>query len=150
MKPEEKIRLMVPDVGDGELKLVSEVLSSGYLVDGPMTRELERLVAGHVGVSHAIAVNSGTTALEMCLRALGIKPGDEVIVPDFTHPASGLSVMALGARPVIIDVDLKTHNTDVSFIAEALSESTRAVMPVSWVDNPCPSRRLPPFVMSGA
>ena len=130
------IKLMVPDVGEAELELVREVLESGYLVDGPMTRELERVIAEYVGVPHAVAVSSGTTALEMSLRALGVGPGDEVILPDFTHPATGLSVMALGALPVIVDVDLDTFNTNRALIEAAVTGRTRAAMPVSWGGQP--------------
>ncbi len=131
-----RIFLIRPNVGEDELALLREVIESKYLVEGPMTREFERLVAEYVGSKYAIACTSATTGLEMCLRAIGVGPGDEVIIPDFTHPATGLCVMAVGATPVIVDVDLKTYNTNASYISAAISERTKAAMPVSWGGQP--------------
>ncbi len=136
MAKEKRIFLMRPNVGQNELELLREVIESKYLVEGPMTQEFEQLVAEYVGAKYAIACTSATTGLEMCLRAIGIGPGDEVIIPDFTHPATGLCVMAVGASPVIVDVDLKTYNTNASYISAAISERTKAAMPVSWGGQP--------------
>ena len=82
------IKLMTPEVGVEELNLIQQVLESGYLTTGPMTQRFEQLVSEYVDVKHAVAVSSGTTALYLALICLGIGPEDEVLVPDFTFPAS--------------------------------------------------------------
>lgn len=130
------IKLMRPHYSGEELDLVREVLESEHLVDGPMTREFERLITEYVGTKHAIACTSATTGLEMALRALGVGPGDEVIIPDFTHPATGLVILAVGATPVIVDVDLKTFNTTTEIVQEAVTKRTKAILPVSWGGHP--------------
>lgn len=127
---------MKPNVGDLELKLVKEVIKSGNLVEGKMVREFEDTVKSFIGVEYAIACTSATTGLELTLRALKIGVGDEVIVPDFTHPASALVVQTVGASPIIIDVDIESYNTTASMIEEAITENTKAIMPVSIFGNP--------------
>lgn len=136
MADQKQIFLMRPFVGEDEIQLVREVIESKYLVDGPMTREFERLILNYVGAKYAVACTSATTGLEMCLRALNIGQGDEVIIPDFTHPATGLCVLAVGAEPVIVDVDLNTRNTNASYISEAVTDRTKATIPVSWGGHP--------------
>jgi perosamine synthetase len=106
------IRLTIPEIGDEEVEAVAAVLRSGYLVQGRHVQEFERLVSEYVGTKHAVAVSSGTCALHLALIALGIGPGDEVIVPDFTFPATANVVELVGATPILIDVDLATFNMD--------------------------------------
>lgn len=127
---------MCPNITSRELELVESVLDSEHLVDGPMTRRFEDLISSYIGVKHAIACTSATTGLEMCLRAIGVGEGDEVIIPDFTHPATGLAVMAVGAIPVIVDVDKQIYNTNISYISDAITDRTKAVIPVSWGGQP--------------
>lgn len=136
MAEQKQIFLMRPYVGEEELQLVREVLESKYLVDGPMTREFERLICEHTGAKYAVACTSATTGLEMSLRALDVGPGDEVIVPDFTHPATGLCVMSVGATPVMVDVDLVTRNITASHMEAAVTDRTKAAIPVSWGGHP--------------
>lgn len=131
-----QIYLMRPHIGEDEIKLVQEVIASKYLVEGPMTRELERLISDYVNATYAVTCTSATTGLEMCLRAIGVGPGDEVIVPGFTHPATALCVLVVGAQPVIVGVDLDTRNTTAAYIAPAVTESTKAAIPVSWGGHP--------------
>jgi len=131
-----KISLQRPDVGKGELALVKEVLESGNLVEGKMVRELEEKIAEFVGVSYAIACTSATTGLELSLRAIDIKTNDEVIVPDFTHPATALVVKTLLAYPILIDVDLESYNVTVETIEKAITPKTKAIIPVSQFGNP--------------
>ena len=136
MREPKKIQLMKPNVGADELELVKQVIESGYLVEGPMVREFEKTVADYIGTKHAIACTSATTGLELALRALGVGKGDEVIVPDFTHPATALVVQTLGAEPVLVDVNLDTYNTDAEKIEEAITEKTKVAMPVSIFGHP--------------
>lgn len=135
-KNKKKIFLARPNVGEQELELVRQVLDSKHLVEGPMTREFERTVADYVGVRHGIACTSATTGLELALRVLGIRQGDEVIVPDFTHPATALVVLTVGAEPVLVDVNLDTCNVDAEKIEGAITSRTKAAIPVSLFGRP--------------
>lgn len=130
------IRLMKPNVGSTEMELVKQVIDSGYLVEGDAVREFEKTVCTHVNAKHGIACTSATTGLELALRVLGVGPGDEVIIPDFTHPATALVVMTLSATPVFIDVNIETRNTDAEKIEEAITKKTKAVIPVSIFGHP--------------
>jgi perosamine synthetase len=130
------IRLARPDVGDAELAAIAEVLASGQLTMGPKVREFEALLAGACGVEHAVAVSSGTAALHVALLALGVGPGDEVVVPAYTFPATGNVVALCGARPVLGDVDPDTFNLDLSQLEAALSPRTKAVLAVHLFGRP--------------
>jgi len=133
---EKRIKLIEPVVGEEELQMIRKVLESGWLTEGTMTKEFEDKVSKFVGVKYAVAATSCTTAFELALRALGIGPGDEVIVPDFTHPATGNIVKWIGAEPVLVDVDLFSYNVDPAEMKKAVTEKTRCIMPVSWGGNP--------------
>jgi dTDP-4-amino-4,6-dideoxygalactose transaminase len=127
---ESPIRLALPYTDEDELGEVAAVLSSGYLTQGPKVRELEQAVARLVGAEHAFATTSATTALHLSLAALGISRGDEVIVPDFTFPATANVVVQLGARPVLVDVDPRTYAMEPEQLERHISPRTRAIMPV--------------------
>jgi dTDP-4-amino-4,6-dideoxygalactose transaminase len=137
-----RIPLIQPVVGVEEERLIAEVLSSGWLSEGPMTKKFEELVRTFVDAEHAVAATSCTTAMEMGLRAMGIGHGDRVIVPDFTHPATADAVIAVGARPVLVDVDLYTYNIDHDEAHKAAEKGTRAAIPVSWAGHPLDKREL--------
>ena len=107
------IRLARPDVGDAELAALAEVVGTGQLTMGPKVEEFEAAIANAVGTAHAAAVSSGTAALHLALLALEIGPGDEVIVPAYTFPATANAVELCGARAVLVDVDPDTFNLDV-------------------------------------
>lgn len=128
------IRLITPVVGKEEERLVAEVLNSGWLSEGPMTRKFEGLVASFVGAKHAVAASSCTTAMEIALRTMGVGEGDRVLVPDFTHPATADAVIAVGAKPVLVDVDISTYNMDLEEARKA--KQVKAVIPVSWGGYP--------------
>ncbi len=130
------IPLIKPYLPPGTEEKVREVLDSGYLTEGPVTREFEQAVADYVGVLHAIAVTSCTTGLELALRALGIGRGDEVIAPAYTHPGTVAVVNIVGARIVLVDIDPDTMLIDYDAVEEALSERTKAILPVSQFGNP--------------
>jgi len=123
------IRLTRPDLG-GSAEAIGEVLREGFLVQGANVRRFESEVAGYVGRKHAVAVNSGTSAIQCALLAAGVAPGDEVIVPDFTFPATANAVVACGATPVLADIDLATFNVGPDEVGARLTGKTRAVMPV--------------------
>lgn len=136
------IRLIEPVVGVEEEKLISEVLRSGWLTEGPMARKFEEIFKAFIGAKHAITASSCTTAMEIALRTMGIGHEDEVIIPDFTHPATADAVIALGAKPVLVDVDLSSYNMDLTEAEKAVTRDTRVVLPVSWGGFPLDSKRL--------
>jgi perosamine synthetase len=130
------LRLADHRFGQDVLAGVEEVLASGQLTLGPRVAEFEQAVAAHVGVAHAVAVSSGTAALHLALVGLGIAPGDEVVLPDFTHPATGNVVLHRGARPVLVDVDPGTYNLDVGALDRAVTSRTRLVIAVDLFGLP--------------
>jgi len=125
-----------PQMGDEEKELVWSVLSSGSLAQGARVRELEERFAAFVGVPHAVATSSGTTALHLALLGYGVGPGDEVITVPFTFIASATTVLYTGARPVFVDVDEGTFNIDPRQIEAAITARTRAILPVSLYGQP--------------
>lgn len=140
-----RIPLIRPFLPEGTTQRVSDVLNSGQLVEGAVTAELEKRCARYLGAAHCVAVDSCTTGLEIALRCLKIGPGDEVIIPDYTFPATGLAVLAVGARPVIVDVDRNSMNIDMSRLETAITPATKAVMPVSTFGNPLDHDALQSF-----
>ncbi len=131
------IPLSRPWIGPEEKAAVIEVLESGMLVQGPRVRALEDAFARLIGVRHAIATSSGTTALHLAMLAHGIGPGDEVITSPFTFIASVNSILYTGATPVFADIDEATFNIDPAKLEAAVTARTRAVMPVHLYGQPC-------------
>lgn len=134
----EKIRLSRPYLGDKKslMNLLEDVIESGFLVQGKYVGQFEQLVADYLGIKHAVAVSSCTAALHLSLIALGIGPGDEVIVPAYTFPATANVVELVGAKPVLVDVDLKTYNLLVDQIEKSITTNTKAIIPVHLFGNP--------------
>jgi dTDP-4-amino-4,6-dideoxygalactose transaminase len=135
-KPDTRIRLALPDIGEEELAAVQEVLESGQLTMGPKVVELEELLTAACGVEHAVAVSSGTAALHLAVLALGLEEGDEVLVPAYTFPATANVVALAGARPVLVDVDPSTLNLDPAKVYDAVTSRTRAVLAVHLFGRP--------------
>ena len=119
-----------PRIGDQEEQLVRKVLGSGFLNDGEVTTRFERRIADLLGCRHAVAVTSGTAAIFLALKGLGIGPGDEVIIPDLTFIATANAVSLTGARPVLADVDPKSLCLDPKAFEAAVTKKTKAVVPV--------------------
>jgi perosamine synthetase len=135
------IRLASPDVGAAEAEAVAEVLESGQLTMGPKVAELEEGLAHACGTKHALAVSSGTAALHLAVLALGVGPGDEVIVPAYTFPATANVVALVGAKPVLVDVDPETMNLDPGRVE--VTARTKAIIAVDLFGRPAPLERLP-------
>jgi perosamine synthetase len=127
---EPPIPLAQPLLGDAEERLVTAVLRSGHLSLGPRVVEFERRFAAFVGSSHACAVSSGTAGLHLALRAVGVSDGDEVITSPFSFVASANAALYERARPVFADIDPVTLNLDPEAAAAAVTERTRAILPV--------------------
>lgn len=137
-----EIPLIKPLITDKVKQRVLDVLDSGYLTEGPVTRQFEEAIADYCGVSHCLAVTSCTTGLELALRALDIGPGDEVIVPDYTYPATASVVNIVGATAVIVDIDPATMLINYGALESAITEKTKAAIPVSLFGNPLDWDRL--------
>jgi perosamine synthetase len=128
------IRLARPDIGEEELAEVAAVLESGMLTMGEKVAELEAEIARACEVEHAVAVSSGTAAIHVAVLALAIGPGDEVIVPAYTFPATANVVALAGGKPVLADVDPETFNVDPAKIE--VTSRTRAILPVHLFGRP--------------
>lgn len=126
-----------PYITEEEISGVVDSLRSGWLTMGPKTLEFEKEFASFVGSLHAIAVSSCTAALHLALKAVGVGPGDEVIVPGMTFTSTAEAVCYLGATPVVVDIDPDTLNMDVAAFERAVTVKTRAVMPVHYGGQPC-------------
>jgi dTDP-4-amino-4,6-dideoxygalactose transaminase len=124
------IPIAKPYFDEKEIKATAEVLSSGWIVQGPKVKEFERLVQTFQGCRHAVATTSATASLHLALIALGIGEGDEVIVPAFTHPSTANMVRHVGAFPVFVDIKLPDFNIDPSKIEGNITKKTRAIIPV--------------------
>jgi perosamine synthetase len=126
-----------PDIRDEDIEAVVRVLRSGRLSLGPSTARFEAAFADYVGVPHAVAVSSGTAALHLCVRAAGIAAGDEVITTPFSYIASANCALFEGATPVFVDIDEEAMTIDPKLAEAAVTERTRALLPVHVFGQPC-------------
>lgn len=126
-----------PRLGKEEQEAVAEVLASGKLVQGEKVAAFEQQFAGFIGVPHAVAVSSGTAALQLGLQALGLGPGDEVITAPFTFIATANAILSVGATPVFADVEPETGNVDPAEVRKKITPKTKAVLSVHLYGLPC-------------
>ena len=124
-------------IGEEEIAEVVETLRSGWLTTGPKVERFQREFAAAVSARHAVALNSATAALHLALEAVGVKPGDEVVIPAYTFTATGEVVTYLGARPVLADCRADTLNLDASTIEARLTSRTKAIVPVHIAGQTC-------------
>ena len=124
-------------MGEEEVQAVGDVIRSGWLTMGAKTFQFEREFAQYIGTSHAIAVSSCTAALHLCLDAIGLRPGDEVLIPTNTFTATAEVVTYLGGRPVLVDIDGRTLNMSVRDAERKITSRTRALIPVHFSGLPC-------------
>jgi dTDP-4-amino-4,6-dideoxygalactose transaminase len=139
--PGEIVRLARPDTGAVEAEAVAAVLETGMLTQGPVVADFERELAAACETAYAIAVSSGTAALHVAVLALGLDPGDEVIVPAYTFPATANVVALSGLKPVLVDVDPVTMNIDPDRVQ--VGPSTKAILAVHLFGRPCRMEELP-------
>src|SRR5262249_44359464 len=121
---------------DELMAAAGRVLASSRFILGPEVAALENELARLCGVSHGIGVASGTDALVIALKAVGVGPGDEVITSAFSFVASATSALMIGARPVFVDIDPGTYNLDPALVEKAVTSRTRAIMPVHLYGQP--------------
>ena len=124
------------EIGDTDIKAVVEALVSGWLTTGPRVSEFEKAFAAHCGAGEGVAVNSGTAALHCAMRAIGVGPGDEVIVPAITFAASANAAVYEGATPVFADVEADTLLIDPVSVATKITTNTKAIVAVDYAGQP--------------
>lgn len=134
------LKINEPIIGDEEIEAVTTVLKSGNLTErsgfGPYVLEFERKFAKFVDAKYAIAMNSGTSSIHAALLAAGVGPGDDVLVPSFTFSSTATSVLLTGARPIFADIDPRTYCINIDTINDAITERTRAIIPVHLYGMP--------------
>ena len=126
-----------PDITDVEIENVREVLESGWITTGPKTKEFERKIADYCNTNRAICFNSATAGMEMTLRLLGIKEGDEVITSAYTYTASASVIHHVGAKIVLVDTAVDSYEMDYEKLEEAITEKTKAIIPVDLAGVMC-------------
>lgn len=131
------INIAAPVIDSEERRAVNEVIESGMLAQGPKVAELEESWAKYCGTKYALAVNSGTAAIHAALYAAGVREGDEVITTPYSFIATINPVLMLGAKPVLVDIDNDTFNIDITKIEQAITENTKAIVPVDLYGQPC-------------
>ncbi len=128
------IPINLPQIGEEEIQAVVKVMRSGYLTSGlgagPMVTQFENGFAKFAGAKHAIAVNTGTAALHAAIAAVGVKTGDEVILPSFTFVATAEAIVLAGGTPVFADIDAETYNLSPDAAAKTITKKTKAIVPV--------------------
>src|ERR1700732_1414599 len=125
--PPHRIPLSAPDIQADDVELVARVLRSNRLSIGPFIKELERDFADYIGTKHAVAVTNGTSGLHLCMRAVGIAEGDEVITTPFSFVASANCILYERATPVFVDIDETSLNIDPGLVGAAVTGRTRAI-----------------------
>ena len=137
-----KIPFSSPDITENEINIVVETLRSGWITTGPKTKELEQKIATYVGTEKSICLNSQTACAEMALRLLGIGEGDEVITSAYTYTASASVVCHVGAKLILIDTQENSLEMDYTALEEAITEKTKAIIPVDLAGIPCDYERI--------
>ncbi len=138
-----KIPFFRPAIGEEEIESVVGTLRSGWLTTGPKVRAFEEQFAAHVGAEHAVAVSSCTAALHLALEAVGVRPGDRVVVPTLTFASTAEVVIHLGATPVLADVRGDTYGMDMDGLEDLIERHRpKAIVPVHYAGQPCDMDRL--------
>src|SRR5258708_23623036 len=132
-----KVYLAKPSFNQAEEKASIETIRSGWVAQGPKVLELEEKIKEYTSSKYAVATSSATTALFLSLYILGIKEGDEVIIPSFSFIATANVVVQVGAKPIFVDIDPRTFNINTQKITDKINKNTKAIMGVDQVGLPC-------------
>jgi len=132
----------LPDIGQDEINAVVDVLSSGWITSGPKLQAFEKAFAEYVGSPYALALTSCTAGLHLAMETLDLEPGDEVITTSLTWTATVNMIHLRNGRPVFVDVERNTFNLNVSCVEDAITEHTKAVIPVHFAGQSCDLERL--------
>jgi perosamine synthetase len=132
-----QVPMSKPDIRAEDIELVIQVLRSNRLSMGPFIERFEAAFAAYIGVGHAVAVSSGTAGLHLCMRAADIGPGDEVITTPFSFVASANCILYERATPIFVDIDERSMNIDPVLVEAAVTDRTRAILPVHIFGQPC-------------
>ena len=130
MEKIQNIPFSPPDISDREIENVVEVLKSGWITTGPKTKEFEKRISEYCNTDRTVCLNSSTAAMEMTLRMLGIGEGDEVITSSYTYTASCSVICHVGAKPILVDISKNNLEMDYDKLEEAITENTKAIIPV--------------------
>ncbi|MFC1903333.1 DegT/DnrJ/EryC1/StrS family aminotransferase [Chloroflexota bacterium] len=153
-----KVPWGMPYIGKEELDEIVDSVKSGWVTMGPKAAQFEKNISEYIGVKHAIAVNSGTAALDIALKVMEIGPGDEVIIPAMTYIATANAVLFQGAKPVLADIEPRTYNLDPGDIGRRVTKKTKCIMPIDYggqcadydaLEQICQDYRIP-LVVDGA
>jgi dTDP-4-amino-4,6-dideoxygalactose transaminase len=136
------VPFVLPEITNEDKKAIMSTLNQNLLTDGPKLRIFEKEFAKFTGAKYAIGVSNATAALHLSLKAIGIKKGDEVIVPDLTFVASANAILVSGATPVIVDISKEDYNISISSIENSINKKTKAIMPVHFAGKPCKMNKI--------
>ena len=131
-----------PWITPNDKKYVMKSLDNRWLTNGPFLKKFEKKISTFLGTKFAIGTSSATTSLHLSLRALGIKPGDEIIVPTNTFAATENAVLYCGATPILADVDIDTFNISISDIKKKITTKTKAIIPVHYGGQSCDMKEI--------
>lgn len=137
-----KVRFSVPDIGEEEIAAVADTLRSGWITTGPKTKALEKALADYCQADRAVCLNSQTACAEMTLRLLGIGPGDEVITSAYTYTATASVIHHVGAKLVLVDIQKDHFEMDYQALAAAITEKTKAILPIDLAGIPVDYDRI--------
>lgn len=136
------VQFSPPDISELEIERVAEVLRSGWITTGSKVKEFERKIAAFCGVNRAVCLNSQTACAELALRLLDVGPGDEVITSAYTYTASASVICHVGARPVLVDIQAERPEMDYEKLENAITDRTKAIIPVDIAGIPCDYERI--------
>ncbi len=138
---DKKIPWSLPNINKNDIDSLNEVLNSGWFSMGPRVAKFEGKTSSYLGIDYSVAVNNGTAALDVALKCLDVREGDEVIIPALTYIATGNSVLYNNAKPVFVDID-DTLNIDTSLIEEEITDNTKAIINIDLGGNPSDYKEL--------
>ena len=141
-EPLKQIPFSPPDITEEEIQEVAEALRSGWITTGPRTKQLEKNIAQWIGTEKCVCLNSQTACAEMALRLLGLQAGDEVITSAYTYTASASVIAHVGAKIVLVDTQKDSFEIDYDALEKAITERTKAIIPVDLGGVPCNYERL--------